>query len=187
MALMSEPDFSALSPHINHNEHLLFMIDFNCSKTQQFLQMVLKVLKISSQIKLHTFSQAEANKLFANPYKWIMDYGTIKDNLNEFLNYSILVDSDFNLLLYVDRNVEISVVKLFKTHRKSQNVKIENYAQWTPEYGLVYDTSSRLRRRKTLNVTLNACLVITNNDSLNHLTDKRYVLKSTHFDRGKYL
>lgn len=96
---------------------------------------------------------------------------SLEDKLS---NLSILVDSDFNL---AEKHAigEVSFRKVFKKHPNGPMFQTETFGKWTQQEGFVkYNNElSILRGRKSLGISLNACIVITHNDSLNHLTDRR--------------
>lgn len=85
-----------------------------------------------------------------------------------FSNLTILLDSNFNLAeLYA--NGDIYLRKIFRRHNKDAVYVTEDYGMWTK-------APMNITTRKNLGINLTACLVITHNESLKHLTDKRYYL-----------
>ncbi|KAL3269442.1 hypothetical protein HHI36_008512 [Cryptolaemus montrouzieri] len=122
-------------------------------------------------------SWGASHNLFANPFKWILLYNE-KSSLNileHFENISLLVDSDVTLA-GLGVNDTISLKKIFK-HRSYMDIIEENVGVLNSNEQLILEPSfevNRFRRRQDLKgIVLNSCIVITNNNSLNHLTDKR--------------
>lgn len=67
-----------------------------------------------------------------------------------------------------------------KVYRPSlaHDVIYESYGFWNVNYGLnvtIKDVFSANRRKNLFGTVLKSCLVITHNNSMNHLLDKRYV------------
>ncbi|XP_066246802.1 uncharacterized protein [Euwallacea similis] len=84
-------------------------------------------------------------------------------------NLPLLVESDVNLIW----DKQEKYAKIFKKHLKSSRLE-QHYFKLTSNDGFnLFRNDVLLRSRRRLDVTLNACIVITNNDTLNHLTDKR--------------
>lgn len=91
----------------------------------------------------------------------------------EFLD--ILVDSEIMLANREKKRDRYEVVKIYK-RRNVLPVISEQLGNWSLEQGfrLVRNPEITSRQRKDLMGTeLKTCMVITHNDSLNHLTDKR--------------
>nr|CAH7747942.1 unnamed protein product [Callosobruchus chinensis] len=111
-------------------------------------------------------------KLFAFPLKWIF-YKRAETNTS-FDKINVLLDSDVTLCT-LQQNQTIFIEKIYKRHERCPII-VEDIGYWTPSGGLFENDIGKnmIRRRSNLmGTTLNTCIVITNNDSLNHLTDKR--------------
>lgn len=75
---------------------------------------------------------------------------------------------------------------VYKISRNMTKNIYENFGKWTAKQGIQDDRSTRIisRRRKNLQgQLLGVSMVILFNDSLNHLSDYRYVYKSVIKDR----
>lgn len=83
-----------------------------------------------------------------------------------------MVNSDVNLL----QNYKNGTTILRKIYRLHDNIQVEPIGYWNKDEGFnnFEIEEITIRRRTNLKgISLNTCIVITNNDSLNHLTDKR--------------
>ncbi|XP_030768286.1 ionotropic receptor 75a-like [Sitophilus oryzae] len=115
--------------------------------------------------------------LFSSPFRWLLlsDNAILKNIIDNMRNLSILVDSDLNLAETMQDD-RIIIRKIYKKHIKSSEFLVEDYGSW--EKGLKFRKNENFeiitaRRRKKLNIQLDTSVVITHQDSLNHLTDKR--------------
>ncbi|CAH1989642.1 unnamed protein product [Acanthoscelides obtectus] len=116
---------------------------------------------------------ADSNMFFASPVKWI--FYKHNDTNVSFDNLNILLDSDVTVCT-LQKNQTISIEKIYKMHKRC-SINVETIGYWTLSGGLVeYGIEKNVLRRRgnLMGTTLDSCIVITNNDSLNHLTDKRY-------------
>lgn len=92
-----------------------------------------------------------------------------------FSNLDILVDSD---VLFATQNKQESYIlnKIYKMAEQSSSITIEDMGNWDTGLGLTIteeETIVARRRKNLMGTVLNTCIVITNNDSMRHLTDKR--------------
>ncbi|GLV44368.1 Ionotropic receptor 64a [Carabus blaptoides fortunei] len=104
---------------------------------------------------------ANEENLFASPIKWLIINNDLNRNVMEiveeyFTGMNILVDSDVSLVNQIVE-VKYSIVKLYKRQKHGELV-IENYA---------------VKRKNLQNTNLRTAIVITHNDTMNHLTDYR--------------
>lgn len=113
--------------------------------------------------------------MFTCRLKWIFlknsNKGTVETIFN---NLDVMVDSDITLMTQ-NGNAIVSIEKLYKV-QNGEPIVLENIGYWTKKLGFVASgTSESLVRRRNdlLGIELSVCIVITHNDSLNHLTDKR--------------
>ncbi|XP_056633934.1 ionotropic receptor 75a-like [Diorhabda sublineata] len=144
--------------HVNPTNKNLFILNLECENSTEFLRK-------SNQLNY-----------FASPYKWLIFHSkplneTIEKN---FKNLDILIDSDVTLCQNL-HNDTVAVTKIFK-YRSNYPIEIENAGYWTKNGGyndLDMEKIAVRRRRNMKGATLNTCVVVTNNDTLNHLTDKR--------------
>lgn len=89
----------------------------------------------------------------------------------------ITISSDITLCT-ASSNQLVTLSKIFKFGKKEDLVS-EKWGYWTKEKKTVVTQIQKimLRRRNNFNnITLNTCIVVLNNDSLSHLTDKRQVI-----------
>ncbi|XP_068908237.1 ionotropic receptor 75a-like isoform X3 [Tenebrio molitor] len=125
----------------------------------------------------HLLLRADAERLFATPFKWIVSYDysyDVADLIENFTELNLLVDSDVTVAIMENRET-FSLQKIYKRHVNG-SMLVENIGNWTKRHGFVdngYEKIIYKRRRDLKKTILNSCIVITNNDSLNHLTDKR--------------
>ncbi|XP_049823904.1 uncharacterized protein LOC109603282 [Aethina tumida] len=124
------------------------------------------------------FCQANNGRFFASPFKWVIyiKNENFEYNLNAtFAKVDILVDSDVTLAMFSDNNTA-TLQKIYK-RRRALPIIFENFANWTQEEGIEevenFERVTARRRRNLGGLILNTCIVITNKDTLNHLTDKR--------------
>lgn len=93
-----------------------------------------------------------------------------------FANINNLVDSDVNIVTKVDNSNNYLITKVYKMRTKG-SIIVETMALWNPLFGLHFKNDfemiSSRRRKNFTGVTLQTSIVITNNDTFNHLTDKR--------------
>nr|ALR72541.1 ionotropic receptor IR2 [Colaphellus bowringi] len=135
------------------------------------------IVNLQCENSTNILKKANSLKLFSFPFRWIIyHHEPINETIFEesFLSLDILVDSDVTLL-EENKNKSVSATKIYKRHRNHPLV-IEKMGYWTKTAGLRDDREEKImvRRRKNLQqIPLNTCIVITHNDSLKHLTDKR--------------
>ncbi|XP_011063704.1 PREDICTED: glutamate receptor ionotropic, kainate 4-like [Acromyrmex echinatior] len=152
----------------NNLEHQnLYVLDLNCD-------YAIKILR-----------QAHSKKMFIAPMKWLLlqdrrmliDNANITftyDNLEIFEDLAIYPDSD---VVFV-RRFDSDFLQLTSVYRPSpqRTVIWENRGNWTIKNGLqmsTFDVASA-RRRNLQQSHLKSCLVMTNPDTINHLTDFKY-------------
>ncbi|CAG9853643.1 unnamed protein product [Phyllotreta striolata] len=116
--------------------------------------------------------KSDALNLLSLPYKWVLFHSKPLGSYEKYfydLNFSI--NSEINALQKYKNGSTI----LRKIYELKGDLQIENMGIWENNIFKSFDIERiTVRRRKNLkNITLNTCIVITNNDSLNHLTDKR--------------
>ncbi|KAG5344282.1 GRID2 protein, partial [Acromyrmex heyeri] len=152
----------------NNLEHQnLYVLDLNCD-------YAIKILR-----------QAHSKKMFIAPMKWLLlqdrrmliDNANITstyDNLEIFEDLAIYPDSD----VVFARRFDSDFLQLTSVYRPSpqRTVIWENRGNWTIQNGLqmsTFDVASA-RRRNLQQSHLKSCLVMTNPDTINHLTDFKY-------------
>ncbi|XP_070510153.1 ionotropic receptor 75a-like isoform X1 [Cardiocondyla obscurior] len=147
------------------------MLDLDCDYATEILRQV---------------PDAHSKGMFIAPMKWLLlqDRKTIGNTnatvtynnsiLNIFEDLSIYPDSDVILAQRFDGDF----LNLTSVYRPSPQRKViwENRGNWTTENGLRMSTfvMSSTRRRNLQQTALKSCLVVTNPDTLNHLTDFMY-------------
>lgn len=109
---------------------------------------------------------------FDTPHRWIIfcEDGCI-DSLREF---DISINSDISLCRTTS-NKTVVVEKIFK-YEKIGELIFEDWGYWRRnENFLSTQVEKNLFRRRNnfRNISLNTCIVVTNNNTLKHLTDKR--------------
>nr|XP_015835109.1 PREDICTED: glutamate receptor ionotropic, delta-2 isoform X2 [Tribolium castaneum] len=140
---------------------LTYVLDAGCSNTKQLLLL------------------ASEQKQFATPFKWIVYYNNpveLSFFIDEyFTKTNILVDSDVTLATINPTSGTFDLNKIYK-RKINGSIIIENIGIWGRGLGVTdtgYEKITYKRRRNLTKTVLKSCIVITNNDSLNHLTDKR--------------
>lgn len=110
--------------------------------------------------------------MFASPYRWIITNSP--DDKEEiaklFFNINVFVDSE---VIIATKNYILT--KIYKLNTESDLI-FESFGSWTNTLGLNITEKQLItarRRKNLLGTILNTCIVITNNDTFNHLTDKR--------------
>lgn len=162
------------------SNHQVFVLNLHCNNSNLLLQ---KVKKVHNKINRYfnpnfTVSQVDGLKYLQSPFRWIFYHSfetetkVVADKF--FSEINILVDSDATLC-ELKNNGTVQIKKLYK-RRSNSSIDIEEMGFWTKSQGYSdYGFENTARRRGNLKGTqLNTCLVITNKDSLNHLTDKRH-------------
>lgn len=69
-------------------------------------------------------------------------------------------------------------VAVYKTHTNEVKVIYEHFGVWSFENGLVDERSTRILSKRRLDLMrrkISVSMVLTHSDSLNHLTDYRYL------------
>ncbi|KYN40323.1 putative glutamate receptor [Trachymyrmex septentrionalis] len=152
----------------NNLEHRnLYVLDLNCD-------YAIKILR-----------QAHSKKMFIAPTKWLLlqdrrmlidnaNVTSTYDNLEIFEDLAIYPDSD----VVFARRFDSDFLQLTSVYRPSpqRTVIWENRGNWTIKNGLqmsTFDVASA-RRRNLQQSRLKSCLVMTNPDTINHLTDFKY-------------
>lgn len=107
--------------------------------------------------------------LFATPFRWLI----LVKYLESLPNINMLVGSRVTLALEVEESYNFLTV--YKLHRNSM-VTYEKEGRWHKSIGYVHnklDPALASRRKNLQGIVINTCIVITNNNSLLHLLDKR--------------
>ncbi|XP_011862474.1 PREDICTED: probable glutamate receptor [Vollenhovia emeryi] len=136
---------------------------------------------------IDVLQEAHSNRMFVAPMKWLLlqDRKTIIDNDNN-ANLTVTNDDSWlkilgNLAIYPDSDVILArrfdgdFLELLSVYRPSpqRGVIWENRGNWTTESGLqmrTHDVASA-RRRDLQQTALKSCLVMTDPNTKNHLTD----------------
>ncbi|XP_063914754.1 glutamate receptor ionotropic, delta-2-like isoform X2 [Zophobas morio] len=126
----------------------------------------------------HVIYLANKTNLFSNPFKWIIYHNVAieTDKLREdyFSNINVLVDSDVTICIRKTDDL-FNIIKIYKRHIDGP-LLLENIGTWSFDQGLIdngYEKITYKRRRNLMKTILKSSIVLTNNDSINHLTDKR--------------
>nr|AMM70654.1 ionotropic receptor 75q2 [Heliconius melpomene rosina] len=147
--------------NIENNHHILFIADLGC-------QNVLDSLKIYDNLKL-----------FRSPFRWIF-FNKNCDNIN--FKRTIQNITDINILL----DSEVLVIQqycgyfceIYYTYKRSSESEWETelYEKWNITNGMEkksrHNEATAIRRLNLNNYELKICYVLTDNDSINHLTDE---------------
>ncbi|XP_028048173.1 glutamate receptor ionotropic, delta-2 [Monomorium pharaonis] len=150
----------------NFEHRNLYMLDLDCDSAIEILR------------------QAHSKGLFVAPMKWLLlqDRRVVTSNVTVNSTYDNSVFED--LAVYPDSDVVLAqrfdgdFFHLMSVYRPSpqRTVIWENRGNWTVENGLqmsTFDVASA-RRRNLQQTVLKSCIVMTNPDTINHLTDYKY-------------
>ncbi|KAJ8964546.1 hypothetical protein NQ314_004843, partial [Rhamnusium bicolor] len=140
------------------------------------------VLNLQCENSSVLIQKADELKLFSSPFRWIfyhrnMSTRSIVDGY--FSEINILVDSDASLC-ETQENGTVLIKKIYK-RRQNFSVDTEDMGYWTKDGGFVdysFEKNTAVRRKDLMGTKINTCIVITHNDTLNHLSDRR----DKHFD-----
>nr|QLI62102.1 ionotropic receptor 75q2 [Streltzoviella insularis] len=144
----------------SQDQHIIFLVDLGCPDIYEYF--------VRSKIENH----------FRSPFRWIIidgfNNGTHKSIIPQSLsNIEVLLDAE----VLIARPIDNSTYDLHLVYKISHtnNWKIEFYGNWSIEYGFqkAYQLidSAALRRLNLNGYEINICYVLTDNDSINHLTD----------------
>ncbi|CAB0036135.1 unnamed protein product [Trichogramma brassicae] len=134
----------------------LFILDLDCSD-----DMIERLVEA-----------ADAGRLFSTPYKWLL----ITQNQNVSSFSRLLASRD----IYPSSDVVVvssragRVVSVYRTSKESGELLIEDRAHWDRggrALSLLGDVVAWRRRKNLRGTALKSSLVITNKDTINHLTD----------------
>ncbi|CAH1134251.1 unnamed protein product [Ceutorhynchus assimilis] len=146
-----------------HNSRNFFELDF--PKKGWF------VLDLDCHASSKILKKANKKNMFVSPFHWIVTYKSNQILEEIFENLAIMVDSDFNLA-EKQSNGDVIFTKIFKKHADEPKFEIEDYGIWNKTKGFI-KTQKISKKRKNLEVTLKTDIVLTNNNSYKHLTDRR--------------
>ncbi|XP_032690856.1 protein PTHB1-like [Odontomachus brunneus] len=150
--------------HNNLEHRNLYALDLHCDYAIKMLQ------------------QAHSERMFVAPAKWMLLQDRRIDDTNLTSTYGILVSDVFeDLAVYPDSDVVLAqrlndnFIELTSVYRPSsqRGVILENRGNWSLENGLqmrTHDVASA-RRRNLGQTELKSSIVLTNPDTINHLTD----------------
>lgn len=136
------------------------------------------------------------DSLFAFPYHWILFNVSLIGDRSLLDELRVLPDSDVTVVHYNDTTNDYRLQQslcqvlirvyaiynfsgwfvVYKIDANEEVVTFEAFGRWSDETGLLDQRSTRIlsrRRRDLLGRTISVSMVISNNDSLNHLTDYR--------------
>ncbi|KAF7989422.1 hypothetical protein HCN44_008096 [Aphidius gifuensis] len=157
-------EFSVDNNQVAHQ--LFYIVDFQCEDSVNLL------------------IKANLSQMFLAPRKWLilqdLTNSTSKLSQNKLINlfndFDVYPDSEVYIAQGYQSKINNSI-ELLSLYRPSpyRNIVIENRGIWDEQNGLRlnnHDPSSR-RRRNLQQTPLKSCLVVTNPDTLNHLTDAK--------------
>nr|XP_022912415.1 glutamate receptor 1-like [Onthophagus taurus] len=141
-------------------------------------QYAIYILDVECNLTLNVLENAEHFRLFSHPNRWVI---ILKESNNNdkylaelFATKSILPDSEIMVLIKNDSSQHLKINKIYKPSLNSSLIT-EYFGVWTKTNYKVTPTDSitAIRRKDLMGIQINTCLVITHNDTLNHLLDKR--------------
>lgn len=98
----------------------------------------------------------------------------MKKCVNNLRHLNISISSDISLSR-INGSEEVMVEKVFK-YKRNENIVFEEWGYWTEKQKFVITAAERILIRRRMNfkgMSLTTCIVVTHNDTLNHLTDRR--------------
>ena len=112
--------------------------------------------------------------MFHPPHKWIVASEVTREQINSlFGDLDVMVDS--NVMVIVKKTD--ATYDVFSIYKVAPNTGLifERSGVWNKNSGYVQlgDDVTAVRRKNLTGSTIRTALVITHNDSLNHLLDKR--------------
>ncbi|XP_041978116.1 ionotropic receptor 75a-like [Aricia agestis] len=136
---------------INEKQQIIYMLDLDCHYVREDLK---------------------SNDNIRSPYRWII-FGDKTENINDFA-VNVPVDTE---VLVVSQTVDYyDIYYIYRINSNGPWVR-ENYGFWTKKNGLEVLNLEQVVAARRLNLRgfeLRICYVLTNNDSINHLTDGKF-------------
>lgn len=136
---------------------------FNVSMSRQSLSLRMLRLRPDSDVTVYTYNDTSN------------DYRLQQSLFDLSISFKFLCNSKW-----------LSRFAVYKIHSKSENIICEPFGKWSSENGLFDERSTRIlsrRRRNLMGRTISVSMVLTNNDSINHLHDYRYEYDSPEANR----
>lgn len=149
---------------------------------------------------------------FTFPYHWILFNVSLNRHYASLNTLRLRPDSDVTIVQYdsttLDYRLQQSLYHrsigglffaltwssysfaVYKIHSTVEAITFEPFGRWSNETGLLDERSTRIlsrRRRDLKGRTISVSMVLTNNDSINHLDDYRYGLDHTPLHRPSIL
>ncbi|XP_023941969.2 ionotropic receptor 75a [Bicyclus anynana] len=151
-----------ISKNLEQMHHVVFVADLSCPNT-------LKSIKMFNE-----------EKMFAAPFRWILIGLNASDSEKEIIlpevfdNVNFLVDSEIILLQRL-HDMSYAIYYVYKI-RAENSWKTESYGFWNGSQGFQESDDfikiTALRRRNLEKYEITICYVLTDYDSINHLTDE---------------
>ncbi|XP_011700362.1 PREDICTED: glutamate receptor ionotropic, delta-1-like [Wasmannia auropunctata] len=174
------------SNYLSHNIRN-FYEEFDPKMYNNLEHQNLYVLNLDCDYAVNILQQAHSKRMFIAPMKWLLfqDQKTVIDNDNN-ANLTSTYDNSIleifeDLAIYPDSDVILArrfdgdFLELLSAYRPSpqRGVMWENRGNWTIENGLRMSTIdvASARRRNLQQTALKSCLVMTDPNTINHLTD----------------
>lgn len=141
--------------YISPSNKVIYVVDANCN--------------VSTLLE-----EANSSSLFASPFRWLLITNNEKSLSSLLYDFDVLIDCRVSMA--VKRNdYSYAIKKLYKL-KSNLPIIYEMEALWNEKIGYVtYESQSimAVRRKDLQGIVINTCLVVTNNDTLQHLLDKR--------------
>ncbi|KAK9879941.1 hypothetical protein WA026_008451 [Henosepilachna vigintioctopunctata] len=148
----------------------------NCSTFQTFGNTEMFISDVECARNIIFWS--DSCNFFARPFRWLFLYNQTsildRDVHASFLNISILIDSHV-ITASLQENRTFVLKRIFKFRKETELIE-KHIGSWDPLRRLKINSSdleNGYNMRNFQRTVLKTCLVITQNDSLYHLTDKR--------------
>ncbi|CAF4834383.1 unnamed protein product [Pieris macdunnoughi] len=177
----NEDELRKMSLDITKKTDKPIMVQFMNNKMNNVKQNIMFIADVGCSNIKQSFITDEAKKIFRPPFKWIF---LNKQQLNQ--SDSVLFESgnvhlDEDVVMVTKRKDIYQISFVYKISNKS-NWKIERFGEWSANFGLIknkewVDVTSLRRKNLGLNA-INVCFVLTDSDSIHHLTDG----KNDHID-----
>ncbi|GLV44411.1 yellow-c [Carabus blaptoides fortunei] len=135
---------------------ILYILDLNCNNSRRILQI------------------ANEKNLLSAPYRWLL-LSNSSDQLQDFTTYNIYPDSNI-VICEKTEETEFIFTEIYRYSRSRTELITRQFANWTEQNSLGnFKPRILSQERRDLNDTLlSVCIVILDNDTINHLEDFRF-------------
>ncbi|XP_031624941.1 glutamate receptor ionotropic, delta-2-like [Contarinia nasturtii] len=148
-------DVVTKQPLDDYSNKIWFIVDMKCERSINFVAM-------------------SDRWFYGNPYRWVF-YDINQAQISELEQLPFLTDSNI-LIVRSETSSTFILQQFYKIHAKANEVYYESFGTWSFADGLFDNRTNRIlskRRRNLKGRIISVSMVLTHNDSINHLTDYR--------------